>query len=478
MKLASIWTWNGRVSRSTYVIAGFLGFAIKHNLDRLLAYGSGLHWHIWNYWYALEGSNHPNNLTTPSRQFLAALLLTALPFIWIGVTMTVKRLRDAGQPLWLTSLFFAPVVNLLFFALLCVLPGREDQDTSSAHAKVAKATPSFWPESRLGSAALGVAIAVLLGTSVTWFDLRFLGNYGLTLFVALPFVMGYVAVWVHCRTQLRSFYDVLAVVSLTVVLTGAGIAAIAIEGLVCLAMAAPIAWLLAFFGGALAYTIHGHRTVQRPANATFAVLIFTLPAMLGAEHFAPPPVPRYQVRTNIEIAAPPEIVWKHIIAFPPLAEAKEWPFRFGVAYPIEARLKGEGLTADRECRFSTGSFKEPILAWEPRKHFAFAVADEPLLMKETSPYGNIHVRHLEDHDFQPERADFVLVALPNGGTRLEGTTTYQNKMWPGAYWRLWTDAIVHSIHRRVFIHVKELSEEEAHARASLQRSNPGQALRK
>jgi len=478
MNLASIWTWNGRVSRSTYIIAGFLGFAIKHNLDRLLAYESGLQWHIWNYWYAFAGSTHPNGLTSPSRQFLAALLLTALPFIWIGVTMTVKRLRDAGQPLWLAILFFAPVVNLLFFAVLGVLPGREVLDASSVGARIAPTSHSFWPKGRWGSAALGVAIAALLGTSVAWFDLRFLGNYGLTLFVALPFVMGYVAVWVHCRTQLRTFYDVLAVVTLTVVLTGAGIAAVAIEGLVCLAMAAPIAWLLAFFGGALAYTIHGHPLLERPENATFAVLILALPAMLGAEHFAPPPVPRYQVRTSIEIAAPPGVVWKHIIAFPPLAEPKEWPFRLGIAYPIEARLKGEGLTADRECRFSTGSFKEPILAWEPGKHFAFAVADEPLLMKETSPYENIHVRHLEDHDFQPERADFVLIALPGGGTRLEGTTTYQNKMWPGGYWRLWTDAIVHSIHRRVFVHVKELSEEEARARASLEPSNPGQALRK
>jgi hypothetical protein len=157
-----------------------------------------------------------------------------------------------------------------------------------------------------------------------------------------------------------------------------------------------------------------------------------------------------------------------------LTDAKEWPFRLGIAYPIEARLKGEGLTADRECRFSTGNFKEPILAWEPGRHLAFAVAEDPLSMKETSPYGNIQVRHLQDHDFQPERADFVLIALPDGGTRLEGTTTYQNKMWPGAYWRLWTDAIVHSIHRRVFVHVKELSEEDARSHASLEPAHPGQ----
>jgi uncharacterized membrane protein YhaH (DUF805 family) len=36
------------------------------------------------------------------------MLLAALPFIWIGVTMTVRRLRDAGKPVWLATLFFVP----------------------------------------------------------------------------------------------------------------------------------------------------------------------------------------------------------------------------------------------------------------------------------------------------------------------------------------------------------------------------------
>jgi hypothetical protein len=216
------------------------------------------------------------------------------------------------------------------------------------------------------------------------------------------------------------------------------------------------------FGGKLAMAIHGREDSPEAAPSLYAVVL-ALPVLLGLEHAALPAAPRFQVETSIEIDAPPAAVWKRIIQFPELPPAKDWPFNLGIAYPIEARLNGEGLTADRECRFSTGSFKEPILAWEPEKHFAFAVAEEPVLMKETSPYKNIHVRHLEDHDFQPERADFVLVTLPNGGTRLEGTTTYTNKMWPAMYWRLWTDAIVHRIHRRVFEHVKRLAEEDVRA---------------
>jgi len=459
MTVGSLWHWDGKVSRGTYALFGICGLAIKHNLDRFIAYKFGFRWGVWNYLDPLERATQFYPLSSSEKKFLAILLITALPFIWIGITMTVKRLRDASQPLWLTLLFFVPIINLLFFGLLIVLPSQEAAPPPNSLDKPGTRPISpYWPTSRTGSAAAAVAITALLGVVATWGILRFTGNYGMTLFISLPFVMGYLAVVIYNRNQQVDSGDVLGIVSLSLLLTCAGITAIAVEGVICLLMAAPLAWLLAIFGGFLAMLIHGRTHSPQATPSMFAVMLVSLPVLLGVEQVAPPPLPRFQVHTTIEISAPPEVVWKRLVEFPPLSAATEWPFRFGIAYPIEATLKGAGLAADRECRFSTGSFKEPILVWEPSKHFAFAVADEPLLMKETSPYENIHVRHLEDHDFQPERADFVLVQLPNGGTRLEGTTTYQNKMWPGMYWRLWTDTIIHSIHNRVFHHVKALAE--------------------
>lgn len=54
-------------------------------------------------------------------------------------------------------------------------------------------------------------------------------------------------------------------------------------------------------------------------------------------------------------------------------------------YPLNAQINGSALPADRKCIFSSGAFREPILAWESRKHVAFGVSEEPLLMKELSP---------------------------------------------------------------------------------------------
>jgi uncharacterized membrane protein YhaH (DUF805 family) len=461
------WSFKGRVTRGMYALFGFVGVAAKYNLDRLFALHYGMQWYFWNYWRVLEPNTEPSRLLQTQKTFFAILVISALPFIWLGVTMTVKRLRDAGQSRALALLFFAPFVNLLFFAVLCILPSV-DALTFDEQAKLSRRGQSskraYWPESALGSAAVAVLLSVLssgsLGALIAWIDLRFFGIYGYTLFIGVPIVMGYLSVWVYSQSHDVSDGKAVTLATLSVAVAAVGLLALAVEGAICLVMAAPISWLLALFGASLAKSIHNPPELVRNTYVIAPLLVLALPLLLGVEHLSPPTVPHFQVRTSIEIAAPPSVVWKRIVEFPPLAPPKEWPFNVGIAYPIEARLTGEGLTADRECRFSTGSFKEPILAWETNKHFAFGVADEPLLMKEMSPYSNIHVRHLEDHDFQPERADFVLVPLANGGTRLEGTTTYQNKMWPGMYWRLWTDAIVHSIHHRVFAHVKELAEKD------------------
>jgi len=448
-----LFRWDGRINRAQYFLIGIVALAIKHNLDRLIAWAFHYQWNWWSYWFPVNMTGNFGLLAQASKTFLTLLFVTALPFIWIGLVLTMQRLRDAGKPLWLTVLFFAPVVNLIFFAILSVVPSAADASQRREFADT-----DAMPQSAWGSAIMAVAVTSGFGVALAWFSITLLGAYGWTLFLALPFAMGYLSVWIYSFSRRRSWGEAVLVVTLTLAVVALGITAIAIEGLVCLLMAAPIAWILALLGGGLAHVIHNKTYDGLPHTNLMGIVVLAVPMLFGVEHVAPPPVPRFQVKTSIEIAAPPEIVWKRIIAFPQLPAAREWPFRLGIAYPLAATITGEGLTADRECHFSTGSFKEPILAWEPAKHFAFGVAQEPLLMRETSPYGNIEVRHLTDHDFQPERADFFLVPLAGGGTRLEGSTTYRNKMWPGEYWRLWTDAIIHNIHRRVFEHVKRLAE--------------------
>ncbi|HJY29313.1 MAG TPA: hypothetical protein VJ306_14900, partial [Pyrinomonadaceae bacterium] len=106
-----IWSWRGTIGRRRYLITGLVLFALKHNIDRLLATLFDYPWGPFNYlvFYSTNG-NGVWHLSYPDASFLALLVLAALPFIWIGVVLTLRRLRDAALPLWLVFLFFVPVI--------------------------------------------------------------------------------------------------------------------------------------------------------------------------------------------------------------------------------------------------------------------------------------------------------------------------------------------------------------------------------
>ncbi len=86
-------------------------------------------------------------------------------------------------------------------------------------------------------------------------------------------------------------------------------------------------------------------------------------------------------------------------------------------------------------------------------------------MRELSPY-DIHPAHLYGW-FDSKRGQFRLEPLPNGGTRLHGTTWYTQRLQPEPYWSMWTDAIIHRIHQRVLDHIRDVSEGDRQGRSSI-----------
>jgi hypothetical protein len=180
---------------------------------------------------------------------------------------------------------------------------------------------------------------------------------------------------------------------------------------------------------------------------------------MGAESLSPPDSQRFEVRTVIEIEATPEIVWQQLISFPALPEPDQWLFRLGIAYPVQSSIAGRGVGALRQCLFSTGTFIELVEVWDEPRVLRFSVASQPPPMRELTPYAEIQPRHLGGY-FHPEGAQFQLVGLPGGRTVLQGTSWYRHDIWPTAYWRLWSDLILHQIHWRVFQHIKRLAERD------------------
>ena len=239
-------------------------------------------------------------------------------------------------------------------------------------------------------------------------------------------------------------------------LAGVAIFVVAFEGAICIIMAAPIGFVLAFLGALVGYAIQSRPWLNDQAATLALAVLVTLPALMAAESANEPEPAVRAVHTEVIIDAPPTKVWPQVIAFPPLPEPDDWFFQTGVAYPQRAEIHGTGVGAVRHCIFSTGTFVEPIEVWDPPSLLHFRVSEQPEPMREWSPY-QIHPAHL-DHYLHSHKGQFLLEALPDGRTRLVGTTWYSNRMWPAAYWNLWSDYIIHRIHGRVLTHIQKLAE--------------------
>lgn len=375
-----------------------------------------------------------------------AMVAWTLPFVWIGVGMTLRRAVDAGQSAWLCLAFFIPVGNYFLMLVLSALPTR----TLGAWRRP---DPAPEREARLRSAFAGAALGALTAVLMLLTSVFGLQRYGIGLFLGAPVILGMVAAFIFNRGHPRTEWATVQVALVGVLVAGGMFVIFALEGIVCVAMALPLALPLAVLGAVVGRAI----AMLSPAHAVHAwPLLLVLPGLAAVETL-PARLPLHEVTSVVEIDAPPEIVWRNVVSFSELTAPPAWLFRLGIAYPRRARIEGAGVGAVRYCDFSTGPFVEPITRWDEPSRLSFDVVAQPPPMAEWSPYRRVYAPHLDGY-FRSRRGEFRLVALPGHRTLLEGSTWYELEMAPQIYWKTFADAIISRIHRRVLDHVKALSE--------------------
>jgi len=230
---------------------------------------------------------------------------------------------------------------------------------------------------------------------------------------------------------------------------------LAIEGIICLAMATCIAIPICALGASVGYFIQATYHANRVPAALLLALLF----LMGFEKVESPKPTSFAVTSTIDVNAPPETVWQNVVSFSELPPVEDWLFKTGLAYPIRAKINGTGVGAIRHCEFSTGPFVEPITIWNEPNHLRFGVTSMPQPMQEWTFYKHIHPPHLDGY-FKTTQGEFRLESIGNEQTRLHGTTWYENDLSPALYWKIWSDFLIHRIHLRVLKHVKYLSEKK------------------
>ena len=438
------------VDRHTYLVHGAGLMSFKYGVDAAV---------VWAFthrlWTPLTYLNPVwrlrEELLRGAPAWLApALVLWTLPFLWIGVSMTLRRALDAGRSPWWCLLFFVPGANYAVMLWLALLPSRADRGAPAARVTAV--------DLRFRAGLLGVAAALAIAIPTVLIGVYLRRMYSAGLFLGTPFTIGYISAYVFNARGAQSERHTMQVALLAVALAGGAMLVFALEGAVCIAMAFPIAALLALPGAILGRAV-ALRSVGLPGRAGFAALLAPLVVLASPRQAAP----SHEVVTTVDIDAPPTVVWRHVVTFPELPPPREWLFRAGVAAPLRARIEGTGVGATRYCDFTTGSFVEPVTVWEENRRLGFDITAQAPPMREWSPYQEEEVNppHLSGY-FRATHGEFRLVALPGNRTRLEGRTQYVVDMFPQTYWTLPAGGLVAMIHARVLRHIKAVAEEEDH----------------
>lgn len=458
------------VNRSTYLTTGMVLMALKYAFEAGLIYAvAGVLWTPLEFVSPLL-ITRTEVVPSGDSWLLLVLALTSLPFLWVGLSMSIRRAQDAGLPAGIGLLFVFPGLNYLMMLALSILPSQP-RLTPTKNQRIG--------ESVLKSALTGTALAVGLSTAMVLFSVYALRDYGNTLFAATPAVIGAVSSWLFNRRGRQSAVATLGVAGLSIVIAGGTILLLAFEGIICLAMAAPLALIMAGVAALVARSLASGTAGSPPDARQLAILPLvallpisaTLETMYGSGERGAVQESLREVRTSIIVDAPPIEVWPNVVGFADLEPPHELIFRAGIAYPLRARIKGRGVGAVRYCEFSTGAFVEPITRWAPptsdtdHGRLSFDVSAQPAPMHELSPYRSLHPPHL-DGFLRSRKGEFRLVSLGDGRTRLEGSTWYAIDIYPSLYWAIWSDALIHAIHERVLLHIKRLTEGAVEATAA------------
>jgi hypothetical protein len=309
-------------------------------------------------------------------------------------------------------------------------------------------------------------------------------EYGLGLFAVISFCSGFAASYALEFRGLRTFWDCFVGSVWSLTLATLALCFFAVEGLICIALSLPITIPSLIAGIALAR--YFRRRGTNPTRLTLSLLPAAVVTIVS-EHWIVSPTTSHTLVTEMTIDASQEVIWPLVLnleAYPP---PREPLFNAGIAHPIstwtEARLGGS-----RYCVLSTGVMKEVVEEFDPPPslpqvspvrdtsgeafgthevlgsidhakelvstlnsggRLTFRVLNTPEPMRELNPFGQPHPPHLRGY-FTSRRGRIELIPLSVGRTLIRGTSWYDQSIGPDWYWSLWTDKIVHDIHRRVF----------------------------
>ena len=285
------------------------------------------------------------------------------------------------------------------------------RDSSSRH---------FW----LGA---GLLVAQLvLAAAAAQFGFRTLG---VALFVATPLSVGVAAGLVSTRQQLLKLLGVLVAVPLLLLVT------IGVEGVLCVALAAPLLSVMLVAGYGLGQLYRWlFRRGREGYHAALWVPAATFLVSAGVEQFVGVGFVPNRAVTTAEVPFGKTEVFAAIVHVDTVTATPTWLHAIGLPRPISSHLDTLAVGARRTCTLSDGVIAERLTALDAPHAVAMDMGGADM--------GRPWLRLRRDA--------YTLDSLPDGGTRITHATDFVSNLRPRAYWTAVERYTVRAQHRLVF----------------------------
>lgn len=299
-----------------------------------------------------------------------------------------------------------------------------------------------------------LALVTVIFAQFNWNRMGDLGSWtggmlGFSQFLLIPFGMGMVAAyfWLDwfkiaatdsALKKAQAIKREMKATAFNTILACLGAGMVLREGATGLLMMFPVLWLFMWLG----VQVGEHFWRKNPFLSVSLVPLFLLLVWAEATH---PQTQTFAVSTEFYSRAAPQSLWRYTANYPRNPHpANWWLYRMGLPAPLQSTGKAI-VGGRRDCILSGGvSIGEKIVVAVPHRRLEFVIDRQP--------------QHPEIvHHFVLERGRIELIPDGRGGTILKGTSWYRLNVAPVAYFDLWSAAIVHQTHARVFGWMDELA---------------------
>jgi hypothetical protein len=266
-------------------------------------------------------------------------------------------------------------------------------------------------------------------------------GYGISFFVFLPFVLGYIFGKSTLKTVSLWGFAFSFILFILLLLAGK------LEGMVCVLMALPLIIAASFAGVFAKYFIKTFFkklfNSDKPDNlikssiipfCLFLVFSFVETELTKNEQFI------VEVKSEIILPYSPMQVYETIKSVDTLDAEKPFLMKLDLPIPQKCVLEEEKVGGIRTCYFEGGQIVEKITELEKGKILKMDVIDYQLTGRKWLGFKEA-IYHFEE--------------LENGGTKMTRITTYTSELYPRFYWQPLEKIGIVQEHEYVFSNLKQ-----------------------